>query len=139
MARGDAARIRRLHKAVDFWASFLGLSQQWNIHITIGRLEQSSEDHIATSEVTYAYPYRKIDICFDRRQFDEARDDEVEATVVHELIHVLLEPSIGPLRRLMGPDLLDIQFTPRIEATVDILTRILVRLHSPKREGPRYD
>ena len=85
----DTDRAKRVQQVFDFWTVALGLEGSW--HVSYGFVD-SINNHTSFAEVHQNMPYLKATIMFDRVCLDGSTEQELEAAIVHELMHIMLSP-----------------------------------------------
>lgn len=78
---------RQLTKLTKTWAHRLGIGD-WKISVKFMPAEDMEDDQ---GQCWYYPEYRRADIHILREQDTQEGDDSIEAAVVHELLHIVLE------------------------------------------------
>lgn len=136
----DKQRVARIKALADPWASYLGLTQTWDIRFGFADNIESNSESTAAAEITFSHPYRQAYIRFKRSHIDHCGTEDLTICIVHELVHVLLETINGPLKTMFGSRGRVIEeLNSDLENLADALTRIIIRLHSrTKGKGLSY-
>lgn len=114
------------------WATFLGLSQTYNIQLFIVNElpEPTVGGHDTAAEMEWQPPYRKAALRLTREIVTNYDDLTLERTILHELVHLVLR-DIQELIDQTAPESTHEAWKGQLEDTCDIFTRYLLRLEYP--------
>lgn len=130
----DKQRLKRINPIANEWATFLGIAQQWTVTIMfVDNIGNTSADLPAAAQIDTSSPYTQANITFRRSHVDHCDDIGLEQCIVHELIHILLEPANSKAKKMLGTDgtVYD-ELHDGFETLADTLTRIMTRLRDAK-------
>lgn len=125
----DTDRAKRVQHVFDFWTVALGLEGSW--HVSYGFVD-SINNHTSFAEVHQNMPYLKATIMFDRVCLDGSTEQELEAAIVHELMHIMLSPLGQLIKDEFGSGALATDFDNALETCCDGLAEKLIYLRHGK-------
>lgn len=98
----DSERAARLQPYFNYWMEALCLTGNW--HVGYEFKDKITDSHSSFARIYSIPPYQKGFIVFDRPVVDAAYEQELEATVVHELFHLVLNPIQRKVQEYFGDD-----------------------------------
>lgn len=133
----DDDRTARLLPLFNYWIKQLGLKGAWDI--TFYFVPDIDEQKIF-AQVNKQPPYRKATIKFSRWAIDNALARELERVVIHELMHIVVDPLNAVARTYfdesgeVGNSLSD-----AIETVADHVTEVLYYTCYPSADSSYHD
>lgn len=124
--------LSQLRARVNYWAKVLGLAH-WRLGVSIVDGFPESED--SDARCTPSNQYDVADIDFKRDFLDESEYEEIEVTIVHELLHALMRDWDQSIERIdehlanAVADLWHDSVKHEREGVVDRLSKLIVALH----------
>lgn len=131
MATGaaDRKRYKRVHSVLDNWLMYLGISQTWDIRVSL--VESLPRGDFAHIELET--PYKRAYIRIARKPLDAANDADLHFYLVHEIAHVLLAPISRVCSDMFGAggEVWD-RWGRAEEEVADTIARVLLRMRFGK-------
>lgn len=125
--------LGQLRTRVAFWQRKLGL-QHWTLRVEIVDGFDDSPDSDARCSAADQYDVANLD--FKGAFLDAAEFEEVETTIIHELLHVMMRDFDQAIERVddqlakAAADLWHAQVLHEREGVVDRLSKVIFLLHS---------
>ena len=119
----DEAVVEMLTREVARLARFVGVSQTWDIIVTIW--DEAEADGAAM--IRWVPGYQKATIFFDLDAIRHATLQQVEAYILHELLHLIFAPLDDMMKAEIGPNsYLFNKYYDQCERVVDAVTFLMI-------------
>lgn len=142
--RADRRRRDRLSRLTYGWSLWLGVQQTYHVTVSfVNEIERANKtdgvgsEERAAAAIVSGWPYRDLNMEFNRELFDDATDKELETLVLHELLHPLLFDVIKQVidKRGMADEVLR-RYNAAEESAVDLMAHYLMRLRPARGFDP---
>lgn len=130
----DDTRADKVQKAVRPMLLWFGFLHQYRLTVAFTDDLELPNRPNAAARVRESYPYRSVDIMFNRSFVDKAEDDQIQELVMHEIMHIFL---FGPIDRYLDKRGLtpDAEWADIQESIVELPTMWITRLQ--QEIGPK--
>lgn len=117
----------------DEWFDYLGLSAIWSIKILYGDPKEFGDDGDEfNAEGNWPAYYRNGTIKFNKKNIVKMDNDELEALVIHELVHFVFADMWDFINAEFGKGAIRDRILQQEEKNVDMVTRIIQRYEHDK-------
>ena len=121
----DKDRAARIQPYFDYWMRVLCLIGNWGVGYEFK--DKITDSHSSFARVYSTAPYHKGFIVFDRPVVDAAQDEELETTIVHELLHLVLSPIMRSNQKYFGDDsFIATELSDSMESICDKLSNVFM-------------
>ena len=100
----DRERDAKVKPLIEYWAEALGFSRDWIISYRFveSLVEGDDDDHTVFARTQTLANYHKAVIGFDRVNIDNAIAEELEHTIIHELIHIAFDNTYSVITKYLN-------------------------------------
>lgn len=125
---------RDVDRLIRKWRAILSIGPGWEIKVQVNpSLEDCEEEHRdAAAYVLVESGYHRVYMGVNQFHFRGPDGDDLEATIVHELCHIPINPLETVARGALGEALRDIT-TDLVESATETFAKALLKAHRTAR------